>query len=88
MSAVRCFAQQGVAQGVAVKPKVKLVGHEKFQRHNPRSDKFPVHRFHHVEFWCSDATNTYKRWEEVQCEVAWGQGEAHQGLCLLLGIMQ
>ncbi|KAJ9522564.1 hypothetical protein QJQ45_008333, partial [Haematococcus lacustris] len=27
------------------------------------SDRFAVHRFHHIEFWCSDATNTYKRFQ-------------------------
>jgi 4-hydroxyphenylpyruvate dioxygenase len=42
-------------------PKVQLVGHKNFVRSNPRSDRFPVHKFHHVEFWCGDATNTYKR---------------------------
>lgn len=41
--------------------KVKLVGFDNFVRHNPRTDKFAVHRFHHVEFWTADATNTYKR---------------------------
>jgi 4-hydroxyphenylpyruvate dioxygenase len=40
---------------------VKLVGYNNFVRHNPKSDKFTIHRFHHVEFWCADATNTYKR---------------------------
>ena len=30
----------------------KLVGAKNFQRHNPNSDRFPLHRFHHVEFWC------------------------------------
>ncbi|KAK1327114.1 hypothetical protein QJS10_CPA01g00754 [Acorus calamus] len=39
----------------------KLVGHENFIRSNPRSDHFPVHRFHHIEFWCSDAINTALR---------------------------
>jgi hypothetical protein len=28
------------------------------QRHNPCTDRFPMHKFHHVEFWCGDATNT------------------------------
>ena len=28
------------------------------QRHNPRTDRFQMHKFHHVEFWCGDATNT------------------------------
>lgn len=36
-------------------------GKAPFVRTNPRTDKFEVHRFHSVEFWCSDATNTYKR---------------------------
>lgn len=40
----------------------KLVGAQQFVRHNPHSDKFNVQRFHSVEFWCADATNTYKRW--------------------------
>mmetsp|Transcript_32180 Transcript_32180/g.81790 ORF Transcript_32180/g.81790 Transcript_32180/m.81790 type:complete len:476 (-) Transcript_32180:554-1981(-) len=40
-----------------------LVGHKNFVRNNPRSDRFPIHRFHHVEFWCSDATTTYKRFQ-------------------------
>lgn len=47
----------GGAQG----PKVELVGYANFVRNNPRSDKFPVHKFHHIEFWCADATNTFKR---------------------------
>lgn len=41
--------------------KVELVGYANFKRHNPRSDRFGVHKFHHVEFWCADATNTFKR---------------------------
>ncbi|KAJ9554723.1 hypothetical protein OSB04_009337 [Centaurea solstitialis] len=28
---------------------------------NPMSDLFSVRRFHHVEFWCSDATTTSRR---------------------------
>eukprot|EP00882_Tetradesmus_deserticola_P000513 GHRQ01000565.1.p1 GENE.GHRQ01000565.1~~GHRQ01000565.1.p1 ORF type:complete len:514 (+),score=218.98 GHRQ01000565.1:154-1542(+) len=49
----------GGAQG----PKVSLVGYANFVRNNPRSDKFPVHKFHHLEFWCADATNTFKRFQ-------------------------
>ncbi|CAG9460350.1 unnamed protein product [Pedinophyceae sp. YPF-701] len=43
--------------------RLKLVGAQGFQRHNhnPRSDRFEILGFHHVEFWCSDATNTHKR---------------------------
>lgn len=44
-------------------PSVKLVGYDNFVRHNPKSDKFTVHKFHHIEFWCGDATNTYKRFQ-------------------------
>lgn len=40
---------------------VRLVGYNNFVRHNPMSDRFTVHKFHHVEFWCADATNAYKR---------------------------
>lgn len=39
----------------------KLVGHKNFVRHNPMSDRFDVKRFHHIEFWCLDATNVSKR---------------------------
>ncbi|EFJ46247.1 4-hydroxyphenylpyruvate dioxygenase [Volvox carteri f. nagariensis] len=42
---------------------VKLVGYHNFVRHNPRSDKFAVQKFHHIEFWCADATNTFKRFQ-------------------------
>jgi 4-hydroxyphenylpyruvate dioxygenase len=28
---------------------------------NEMTDKIPVKKFHHVEFYCGDATNTYKR---------------------------
>lgn len=41
--------------------RLKLVGHKNFVRVNPRSDRFTVQKFHHVEFWCADATNTSKR---------------------------
>ncbi|KAJ4821452.1 4-hydroxyphenylpyruvate dioxygenase [Rhynchospora pubera] len=34
----------------------KLVGHKNFVRSNPRSDRFPVLGFHHIEFWTSDAS--------------------------------
>ncbi|KAG2434438.1 hypothetical protein HYH02_012268 [Chlamydomonas schloesseri] len=40
---------------------IKLVGAANFVRHNPHSDKFTVHKFHHIDFWCGDATNTSKR---------------------------
>lgn len=38
-------------------------------RHNPRSDKFGVRRFHHIEFWVADATAAAKRF-------GWGLGLA------------
>eukprot|EP00249_Psilotum_nudum_P024632 c29244_g1_i1 orf=620-1957(+) len=46
---------------------VRLVGFKNFRRHNPKSDKFGVQRFHHVEFWCGDACNTWRRF-------SWGLG--------------
>ena len=50
-------------------PPQQLVGFKNFVRHNPRSGKFAVHRFHHVEFWVGDATNAYKRcvWKGWGC---------------------
>ncbi|GMH42765.1 hypothetical protein BSKO_10684 [Bryopsis sp. KO-2023] len=41
----------------------KLVGCANFLRTNPRTDLFEVRKFHHVEFWCPDATNAYKRFQ-------------------------
>eukprot|EP00262_Sarcandra_glabra_P007755 TRINITY_DN20693_c0_g1_i1.p1 TRINITY_DN20693_c0_g1~~TRINITY_DN20693_c0_g1_i1.p1 ORF type:complete len:441 (+),score=15.09 TRINITY_DN20693_c0_g1_i1:53-1375(+) len=46
---------------------LKLVGYSNFVRTNPLSDRFPVKRFHHIEFWCADATNTSRRF-------SWGVG--------------
>lgn len=31
------------------------------QRHNPRTDRFPMHKFDHIELWCGDATTTSAR---------------------------
>nr|AXY96394.1 4-hydroxyphenylpyruvate dioxygenase [Chrysanthemum x morifolium] len=45
----------------------KLVGFKNFIRQNPLSDKFSVKSFHHIEFWCNDATNTSRRF-------SWGLG--------------
>lgn len=36
-------------------------GYSDFVRNNPMSDKIPARNFHHVEFYCGDATNSYKR---------------------------
>lgn len=48
-------------------PGFKLVGFSKFVRTNPKSDLFRVKRFHHLEFWCTDATNSARRF-------SWGLG--------------
>ncbi|CAN1123164.1 4-hydroxyphenylpyruvate dioxygenase [Linum perenne] len=45
----------------------KLVGFSNFVRQNPRSDRFKVKRFHHIEFWSTDSTNTARRF-------SWGLG--------------
>lgn len=42
-------------------PAVQLVGHANFVRHNPKSDKFDVRKFDHIEFYCGDATNASRR---------------------------
>ena len=47
--------------GAADAPKVQLVGYNNFKRHNPHSDRFEMRKFHHIEFWCHDSTNTFKR---------------------------
>jgi hypothetical protein len=39
-----------------------LVGAAGFVRSNPRSDRFTVHDFAHVEVWCGDASTTWRRW--------------------------
>ncbi|VVA90205.1 unnamed protein product [Arabis nemorensis] len=54
-------------QNGAASPGFKLVGYSKFVRKNPKSDKFKVKRFHHIEFWCGDATNVARRF-------SWGLG--------------
>ncbi|EFJ29824.1 hypothetical protein SELMODRAFT_91092 [Selaginella moellendorffii] len=58
-SSASCADHQGYKLG--------LVGHDKFVRSNPMSDRFGVLGFHHVEFWCGDASNTWRRF-------AWGLG--------------
>jgi 4-hydroxyphenylpyruvate dioxygenase len=44
-----------------------LVGHANFVRHNPMSDRFNMIKFHHIEYWTSDAVNTGRRF-------TWGLG--------------
>ena len=39
----------------------QLVGYDNFKRSNPKSDKFEIIGFHHVEFYCCDATNISRR---------------------------
>ncbi|XP_057769694.1 4-hydroxyphenylpyruvate dioxygenase-like [Salvia miltiorrhiza] len=71
-SSTQTMGQESAAT-IAVEP---AVVHGRFKpaarknlvvRANPRSDHFPVHRFHHVEFWCGDATNAARRF-------SWGLG--------------
>ncbi|CAI5537320.1 unnamed protein product, partial [Closterium sp. Naga37s-1] len=45
----------------------QLVGFSNFKRHNPKTDRFEVLDFHHIEFWCGDATSTSGRF-------SWGLG--------------
>lgn len=45
----------------------KLVGFDNFKRNNSMSDSFISKKFHHIEFWCGDANNMYRRFQ-------WGLG--------------
>jgi 4-hydroxyphenylpyruvate dioxygenase len=52
----------GSGAGEAViQTKEKLVGAAHFKRVNPMSDRFDVKKFHHIEFYCGDGNNTYRR---------------------------
>ncbi|XP_060187504.1 4-hydroxyphenylpyruvate dioxygenase [Lycium barbarum] len=53
--------------GIEETDRFKLVGFKNFTRTNPHSDLFTIKRFHHIEFWCGDATNTARRF-------SWGLG--------------
>uniref|UniRef100_A0A0D9VCM5 4-hydroxyphenylpyruvate dioxygenase n=1 Tax=Leersia perrieri TaxID=77586 RepID=A0A0D9VCM5_9ORYZ len=39
----------------------RLVGHRRFVRANPRTDRFHALAFHHVELWCADAASAAGR---------------------------
>lgn len=43
----------------------RLVGFDNFVRHNPRSDKFAVNDFDHLEYWCADATSSARRFSSA-----------------------
>lgn len=51
-----------VAAGESAAAEPRLVGYENFVRSNPRSDRFGVRSFHHIEFVCGDAATTAARW--------------------------
>ncbi|KAJ7960644.1 4-hydroxyphenylpyruvate dioxygenase [Quillaja saponaria] len=53
--------------GAPAATEFKLKGFNNFVRTNLRSDRFSVKRFHHIEFWCTDAINTARRF-------SWGLG--------------
>ncbi|KAG6417024.1 hypothetical protein SASPL_124465 [Salvia splendens] len=57
------MGQKSAPAAGELKPLVR----KNFSRSNPKSDHFPVHSFHHVEFWCGDATNAALRF-------SWGLG--------------
>jgi hypothetical protein len=40
---------------------LRLVGCERFVRQNPKTDRFPVQRFHHIEFWYVFSVSFYPR---------------------------
>lgn len=61
----RCFhqlADKHVRVPVlAMNSNYQLGGYEKFQRINPKSDKFSSRKIHHVEFYTGEATAAYMR---------------------------
>ncbi len=38
--------------------RARLVGFDNFVRSNPKSDRFEVQKFHHLELYCGDAKST------------------------------
>ncbi|CAM6089693.1 unnamed protein product [Calypogeia fissa] len=61
------FEKQQSSAHAAAGEQWNLVGFENFVRKNPLSEKFAVEKFHHIEFWCGDASNTWRRF-------SWGLG--------------
>lgn len=57
----------GLNSGNGTALPTRLVGFKNFVRNNPKSDKFNVLGFHHIEFWCGDATTVSQRF-------SWGLG--------------
>ncbi|CAM0946640.1 unnamed protein product [Alopecurus aequalis] len=51
----------GAAAAAAVTPEHAARRFPRVVRVNPRSDRFPVLSFHHVEFWCADAASAAGR---------------------------
>lgn len=54
----------------------QLVGCQRFVRRNPLSDRFPMLKFHSVEFWTGEATMTAKRCVWSDCEGGGSQDSA------------
>ena len=59
--AVPCMSSAAAASTAATSAAAPLAGFDAFRRSNPRSDRFEVLGFHHVELYCSDATCTAGR---------------------------
>ena len=60
-SARRFFCRVAPSLRMASVKAPELQGFDSFVRTNPLSDKVSALRFHHVEYYCGDATTTYKR---------------------------
>ena len=63
MRSISQHMRESMLQGVTTTTETatNLQGFESFLRSNPKSDKISANTFHHVEFYCGDATTTYKR---------------------------
>ncbi|GKC30965.1 4-hydroxyphenylpyruvate dioxygenase [Tanacetum coccineum] len=63
----KCTKTGHEARNTNTREVTNSTGFNNFVRENPNSDKFTVKNFHHIEFWCNDATNTARRF-------SWGLG--------------
>ncbi|GJM90301.1 hypothetical protein PR202_ga06568 [Eleusine coracana subsp. coracana] len=54
-------AAAAAAPAPADQASFRLVGHRRFVRSNPRTDRFHALSFHHVELWCTDAASAAGR---------------------------
>lgn len=65
ITTVRMSLPETTAHGGAGASSARLVGFQNFKRNNPKSDRFSMVDFDHLEFWCADATSTARRFSSA-----------------------